>query len=140
MKTQLLFPGLLLVLIAVLFCPTRLSAQAAAGGAGAGGRLSFLSADDRAHYMKVREQVLASNPELKSEQESFQKEREAMKAKGADASADDRKTMRENFLAHNEKMNAAMKAADPTVGPIIDQIDAKMRERFQQGGGGAGNP
>lgn len=128
MKTQLCSLVAVLGFFGALACADRLPAQAGEGQ----GRLSFLSADDRAHLLKVREQVLASNPDLKTEQESLMKEREFVKGKGADASADDRKTLRENFMAHAEKMNTAMIKADPSVGPIIDQVKAKMKERFQQ--------
>jgi hypothetical protein len=108
-----------------------------AGGAGGGrGRLNFLSAEDRQHLMRVRQQALADNPDLKTEQESLMKEREYVKNKGADATADDKQTLRNNFMAHGEKMEAAMVKIDSTVQPIIDQVKAKMKERFEQHSGG----
>jgi hypothetical protein len=111
-----------------------------AGGTGGRGHLGFLSAEDRQHLMRVRQQVLADNPDLKTEQESLMKEREYVKNKGSDATADDKQTLRNNFLAHSEKMEAAMVKADPTVQPIIDQIKAKMKERYEQrAGDGAGS-
>jgi hypothetical protein len=105
------------------------------GDAGRGQRLSYLSAQDRQHLLRVRRQVLAGDPDLKSEQESLRKEADFVKGKGTDASADDKETLRNNFLAHREKMNAAMVKADPTVQPILDQVDAHMKARFQQAGG-----
>jgi hypothetical protein len=118
--------------------------QAGGGGGGAGARLGFLSAADRMHFLKVRRQVLESNPALKSEQESLTKEREFVKNKGTAATEDDRKTLIQNFVAHSKSMRDAMVAADPTVAPILDQVDAKMKERFKDrmagaGGAGAGN-
>jgi hypothetical protein len=111
-----------------------------AGGTGGRGHLGFLSAEDRQHLMRVRQQVLADNPDLKTEQESLMKEREYVKNKGSDATADDKQTLRNNFLAHSEKMEAAMVKADPTVQPIIDQVKAKMKERYEQrAGDGAGS-
>ncbi len=107
-----------------------------AGGAGGRGHLGFLSAEDRQHLMRVRQQVLAADPDLKAEQESLMKEREYVKNKGADATADDKQTLRNNFLAHSEKMEDAMVKADPTVQPIIDQVKAKMKERYEQKTGG----
>jgi hypothetical protein len=94
-------------------------------------RLSFLSADDRAHFLKVRQQVLDSNADLKAEQDSLDQERKFVKDKGADATADDKKTLFQNMIAHGKKMQGAMRAADPTIGPVLDQIDAKMKERMQ---------
>jgi hypothetical protein len=108
-----------------------------AGGAGGHGRLSFLSREDRQHLMRVRQQVLNDNPDLKTEQDSLTKEREYVKNKGTDATADDKQTLRNNFMAHSEKMEAAMVKADPTVQPIIDQIKEKMKDRFQNAGGDA---
>jgi len=109
-----------------------------ANGAGGRGRLSFLSADDRQHLFRVRQQVLNDNPDLKTEQASLMKERAYVKNKGTDATADDKQTLRNNFLAHSEKMEAAMVKSDPTVQPIIDQIKARMQARFQQNSGGDG--
>jgi hypothetical protein len=106
-----------------------------AGGAGRG-RLSFLSAEDRQHLMRVRQQALADNPDLKTEQESLMKEREFVKNKGTDATADDKQTLRNNFMAHGEKMEAAMVKIDPAVQPIIDQVKARVKERFEQHAGG----
>ena len=111
------------------------------GGAGQGQRLSFLSAEDRQHLLRVRRQVLASNPDLKSEQERLRQEAEDVKGKGSSASAEDKEALRKNFFAHREKMNAAMVKADPTVQPILEQVDAHMKARFQQAGGGdSSNP
>jgi hypothetical protein len=105
-------------------------------GAGRGHRLSFLSAEDRAHLMRVRRQVLQSDPDLKAEQESLRQEWESVKSKGSDATPDDKEMLRNNARAHMEHMDDAMLKADPTIQPILDQIKAHMKERFQQAGGG----
>ena len=108
------------------------------GGFGGGHRLDFLSQQDRRHYMRVRRQVMAANPDLKSEQESLMKEMKFVHGKGADATAQDKETLRNNFMAHHEKMDAAMKTADPSVAPILDQINQHFKEMFEQRAGGAG--
>jgi len=113
-------------------------------GSGAGGgmershRLSFLSAEERQHLMRVRRQAVESDPELKSEQESLKQEWQSVKAKGTGATAEDKETLRTNLRAHNEHLEAAMLKIDPTIQPILDQIKAHRQERFQQGGAGAG--
>jgi hypothetical protein len=109
-------------------------------GAGAGlrGRLDFLSAEEKAHFLRVRHQVMTDNPDLKTEQESLTKEWQYVRGQGTGASADDKETLRNNFLAHNEKMTAAMVKADPSVQPILDKIKSHRQERFQAGAGGAG--
>jgi hypothetical protein len=88
--------------------------------------------------LRVRHQVMTDNPDLKTEQESLRKERQDVRGQGAGASADDKKTLRNNFLAHNEKMTAAMLKADPSVQPILDKIKSHRQESFQPGAGGAG--
>jgi DNA-binding PucR family transcriptional regulator len=129
MKPSLFFPTLLCALAFGLLGSLSLSAQTNQGG---GARLGFLSAEDRVHFLKVRQQVLDSNPDLKTEQESLEKERQFVKTQGAQASQDDRKTLRENTMAHFEKMNTAMLQADPSISSILDEIKAKMKERPEQ--------
>jgi hypothetical protein len=117
------------------------------GGAvtgGAGGRaeraqrLSFLSAEDRQHLMRVRRQAMEGDPQLKSEQESLKQEWQALKAKGSGATAEDKEALVKSLRAQNEHLDAAMLKIDPTIQPILDQIKAHRQERFQQGGAGAG--
>ena len=122
-------------------------AGAVPGGNGAGGggaerahRLSFLSAQDRQHLMRVRHEAMAGDPELKSEQESLKQEWQALKAQGSNATAEDKKALRDQLRAHNEHLDAAMLKVDPTVQPILDQIKAHRSERFQQGGGDSATP
>jgi hypothetical protein len=131
MKPSLFLPTLLCALTFGLFGSLSLPAQTPQGG-GLGARLAFLSAEDRARFLKVREQVLDGNPDLKAEQESLEKERQFVKNQGAQASQDDRKTLRKNTRAHFEKMNAAMLHADPSLSPVLDEIRAKMKERHQK--------
>jgi hypothetical protein len=140
MKSSLFFPTLLCALAFGLLGSLSLPAQTNQGG-GAGARLAFLSAGDRAHFLKVRQQVLDSNADLKAEQESLEKERQFVKNQGSQASQDDRKTLRENTMAHFQKMNAAMLQADPSISSILDEIKAKMKERYEKhaDSGGAAN-
>ncbi len=111
------------------------------GGAGVAERahrMSFLSAEDRQHLMRVRRQAIEGDPELKSEQESLKQEWQSLKAKGSDATADDKETLRNKLRAHNERLDAAMLKIDPSIQPILDQIKAHRQRHFQQGGAGAG--
>ena len=117
-------------------------AQDQEGAAGGGGDLG-LSQADQAHFLKVRQEVLDNNPQLKQEQDSLEKERQFLKDKGSDASTDDRRTFWQNMKVHHENMSAAMLKQDPSIKPILDQIDQKMKERFRQrfqnGGNGSGD-
>jgi hypothetical protein len=120
---------------------TPVHAQSAAtigSNGGNGSRLSFLTREEKIHLFKVRKAVLASNPDLKAEQDSLTKEREYVQNKGTDATADDKKTLFQNFMAHTQKMDAAMRQQDPTIGPVLDEVNAKIQERIQEKFGGAG--
>jgi hypothetical protein len=134
MKLSFLFLAVVLALTAAPVCSVRAQAddQAGAGAGGGGGRLAFLSPADRMHLLKVRRQVLESNPALKTEQESLKQEREFVKNKGTAATPDDKKMLMQNFIAHSKNMRDAMVAVDPTIAPVLDQVDAKMKERFQK--------
>jgi hypothetical protein len=136
MKSHSLLSASLLILVSLLFQPTAVHAQANRGG---GARLSYLSADDRVHLMKVRKQVLESQPDLKTEQESLEKEWKFVKGKGTDATPEDKETLRNNFQAHNEKMNAAMLQADPSIAPVLDQVKAHRQAQLEQHAGAGGS-
>jgi len=94
------------------------------------GLLSSLSAEDKMKFIKARRQVLADNPDLKAEQEDLAKQRESLKSQGSNASQDDRKTLFQNMMAHEKKMQTAMLAVDPSLSPVFDQIDQQMKEKF----------
>jgi hypothetical protein len=95
------------------------------------GPLSSLSAEDKMKYLKARRQVLANNPDLKSEQEALAQRRQGIK----NASPDDQKAFRQDFMAFQKKMKDAMLQVDPSLGPVFDQIEQAMKQKFQQAGG-----
>jgi hypothetical protein len=137
MKLSFLFLAVVLALTVAPVGSVRAQADDQAGAAAGGGRgpLASLSPADRVHLLKVRRQVLESNPALKTEQESLKQEREFVKNKGTAATPDDKKMLMQNFIAHSKNMRDAMVAVDPTIAPVLDQVDAKMKERFQQHAG-----
>jgi hypothetical protein len=139
MNLRLFFPILAAnLLLGFNFTPVHAQSDDAVGsGGGNGSRLSFLTREEKVHLFKVRKAVLEANPDLKAEQESLTKEREYVKNKGAEASADDRKTLFQNFMAHTQKMDAAMRQQDPSIGPVLDEINAKIQQRVQEKTGGA---
>ncbi len=87
--------------------------------------------------MKVRQQVLADNPDLKAEQDAIKQQAQSLK--GGDASPQDKADFMQKLQAHQEKMKAAMLKVDPTLGPVIDQAEAEMKQKFQQRAGAGGN-
>jgi hypothetical protein len=128
MKSHVFLLALLLALAGASFC--LLPAQTDEQG-GAGARLSFLSDADKTHLLKDRHDVLESHPDLKAEQESLVKQWQALKDQGSSASPEDRRALRQSFMAHSQKMQAAMLKDDPSIAPVLAQVDAKMKERFK---------
>jgi hypothetical protein len=91
---------------------------------------SSVSPADKVKYMKVRQQALDANPDLKTEQDALKQQGQALK--GGSATADDKAAFMEKLKDHQEKMKAAMLKIDPTMGPLIDQVTAEMKQKFQQ--------
>jgi len=105
----------------------------AAGGAERGHRLDFLSREDKMHLLRVRRQVLQSDPSLKAEAESLRQDAQSVRNKGSDVTAEDKAALRHRLREHREKMDAAMVKADPTIQPVLDQIKAHLKQRLGQG-------
>ena len=106
-----------------------------------GGRLSFLSPQDKMKLLKARKEVLAANPDLQAEQQDLMKQREALKD-NADATPEDKMELFQSFTAHEKKMQAAMLKVDPTLAPVFAQIDQQMKQKMAQraaSAGGGGN-
>ena len=116
------------------------AANDAAGGGGrfgGGKRLDFLSQADREHYLSVRKEVLKSNPDLKAEQKDLMQQMKAVN--DGSAPGTDKQALFQKMMAHHQKMDAAMKAADPSVAPIVDQVNEHMKARFQKRFGNGGD-
>jgi septation ring formation regulator EzrA len=97
--------------------------------------LSSLSVQDKMKFMKARRQVFASNPDLKAEQDSLNKQREALKDKGSSASMEDKKALLQNFMEHQKKMKTAMLQVDSSLGPVFDKIEAEMKKKIAEKAG-----
>jgi len=80
--------------------------------------------------MKVRQQVFEANPELKSEADAIKQQGQALKS--GNATPADKLAFLEKLSDHQKKMKEAMLKIDPTLGPLIDQADAQMKQMFQQ--------
>jgi len=79
---------------------------------------SILTEDERAELKKDRDQVFASNPDLKKEGEDLHGSWKK------DASEDEKKAAREKFHAFHEKLDAAIEAIDPNAKALIDKLKA----------------
>ena len=80
--------------------------------------------------MKARQQALDSDPALKAEADALKKQGQSLK--GGDATPEDKMAFMQSLQAHQEKMKTAMLKVDPTLGPVIDQAAAEMKQKFQQ--------
>ena len=123
---------LLLTLGAILICPSFAQAQDSSNtpppGAPPGGphRLGFLTEAERAELKKAHEAAIAADPSLKTEGESLRASHQP-----GTPPTDAEKAQ---FKAFQEKLDAAMIAADPDVAPII----AKIKAHHHDGPGGSG--
>jgi hypothetical protein len=83
-----------------------------------------LTADEKAQLKKDRDQVLAANPDLKTEEDNLTKQHDALKSQGESASADDKKALHAQMHAHMDKIRAAVLKIDPTAAPLYAKLDA----------------
>jgi len=85
---------------------------------------SVLTADERAQLEKARQQVFASDPALKTEQEGLFQQFKALRSQGSTATDADKTALKGQFKAYETKMRAAELAVDSTLAPIFAKLDA----------------
>jgi hypothetical protein len=86
---------------------------------------SVLTPDEQAQVKKDYESVLASNADLKTASDSLKAQE---------------KTLHEQCKALRDKIHAAMIAADPSVGPILDKLAAAKKKGGHHHHHDAGQP
>lgn len=127
MRSSLLAAGLLASLTAA---PIFLQAQTNAPDAGAGGEkhghrmIEFLSPADQDRVINAYTKAIADNADLKSQEKALRKQR----AEFEDANLAGRRNFREKVRTFQQKLRLAMLKEDPTLGPILDQIDKHRSE------------
>lgn len=85
---------------------------------------SVLTDAEKAQLKRAHDEVLATNPDLQTEETNLTTQREKLKSEGDSATIGDQKALREAFHAHMQKMHAAMLAFDPTLAPIFAKLQA----------------
>jgi hypothetical protein len=136
MKSSL--PLFAMALVLVIGLPgSRAFAQAtpSAPAGSTSGTSSSLTPEEKAKLMKVRQQVLDSNPDLKAEQDAIKQQAQSLK--GGNATPEDKVDFMQKLQDHQQKMKAALLKIDPTLEPLIDKAAAEMKQKFQQRAGGA---
>ncbi len=126
---------LLTLLLAPLALPfTTVQAQDAppGGGGAVGGMREFMSSltpQEKMQFMKARKQVLAANPDLKTEGENLLKEKQQL---GDNPSPEDRRGFFQDVSTHEGKMREAMLKVDPSLSPVFAKIDQSMKQKIQE--------
>jgi len=77
---------------------------------------------------KAHNGVLASNPELKGEDDTLKIQAKDLKAKGAAATPEEKAALKTQQQEHEQKMRAAELAFDPTLAPIFAKLDAMPKK------------
>jgi hypothetical protein len=83
----------------------------------------MLDNDERMQLDKARQQVLATDPELKTETEHLKSLHDSAANQNPPASPEQRNAMFAEWKAYQKKMRAAMLQVDPTLGPLFAKID-----------------
>ena len=88
---------------------------------------SAIDNDDMTRLVKVREQVLATHPDLKAEEEKLKTMHDAAKSQNPPPTAEQKSAAIAEWKAYQKKMRAAMLEIDPTLSPIFAKLDASHK-------------
>ena len=89
----------------------------------------LISAQDKAKIDAARQQVFASHPELKTEEDSLKAQHHAQIQPGSTASADDKASLLANWITHSKAMRAAMIQVDPSLQAVFTELDQSLTPR-----------
>jgi hypothetical protein len=92
---------------------------------------SPLTDAEKAELKKDREQVMTSNPDLKTQWDDLQKQRQSM---GQDASDADKQALREKMHTLMDQINADIVQIDPAAAPLIAKMKAAHHNHGEDGG------
>jgi hypothetical protein len=98
--------------------------------------IGFLPEADQNRVIDAYQKAVAHHADLKSEEAALRKERPKLMA----ATKVDRQAFMEKVRTHQQKLRQAMLTEDPTLGPLLDQIDkhrSEMRAKQEQALNGA---
>jgi hypothetical protein len=86
----------------------------------------ILDNDEMAQLQKVRAQVLAANPDLKTEEEKLKSMHDAQ-ANMLSVTPEQKNAAFAEWKAYQKKMRAAMLQIDPTLSPLFAKLDAARK-------------
>jgi hypothetical protein len=84
---------------------------------------SVLDNDEMIRLRDARQQVLSTNPDLKTEEDRLKQLHESAQAQNPPATPEQKTAMFAEWKAYQKKMRAAMLKDDPTLGPIFAKLD-----------------
>ena len=105
---------------------------APAASTAANSHTSVLTPEEKAQLKKAHDEALAANPDLKTEGDSLKTQHDALKAQGANASQADMDALKAQHKDYEQKMHAAMLAADPTLAPVFAKLEAAHKAKSGQ--------
>ncbi len=85
---------------------------------------SVLSAAEKAQLKKARETALAANPTLKTQKDALKAQFEALKSANPPATKEQFQALHQQKEQLHTQLRAAELAADPTLGPVFQKLDA----------------
>lgn len=87
---------------------------------------SALDNDDMTKLVKVRQEVLAANPDLKAEEEKLKAMHEAQ-SKNPPPTAEQKDAAYAEWKAYQKKIRAAMLKIDPTLSSVFAKLDESRK-------------
>lgn len=88
-----------------------------------------ISKEEMETLKAVKDKVLAANADLKAEEETLQKEKDALKAKGRDKSTkEEHEALMDKWQAHEKKVREAAVKLDPSVESIYKKLDEAKKK------------
>jgi hypothetical protein len=94
--------------------------------------MSVLSPAEKDQLMAARQKAMTNNPNLQTEEMDLMQKGMALQA--GTATDADKDAFRTEIKAHADKVRAAMVAADPTITPVLQKVEAeaaKLRAQYQ---------
>jgi hypothetical protein len=116
---------------------------AAPGGFGGGWHHhhdSVLNAAERTELKNAKEQALASNGTLQTQEASLKQQFETLKGQGSSATHDQWKALHQQAFAFHQQLKSAELLVDPNLAPIFAKLDAAHQHGHHHFNGSASTP
>lgn len=97
-------------------------------------KMDYLTPEEQAKLEAARKKAAETDPSIKADMEALKQEREAMKSSGVKPTPEQRQAMMAKRKAIEEKSEAAMLKADPTIAPILEKVKAHRQEMMAKMG------